>query len=424
MDKRIVTAGLAGNVLEWYDFAVYGYFAAVIGRAFFPAAHPELSLFLSLGVFAIGFLARPLGGLYFGAIGDRIGRRHALVVSTFMMAIPSTLIGVMPSYDSIGVAAPVALIVCRLLQGASVGGELTSSVTYLLENAPKNRRAFWASFAIVGAVGGILLGSTVAAIMTRVLSEEQIAHWGWRIPFLLGSVIAVSAMYLRRVLPDDAAPRTEESSSASTPLLITVREHWGRLLLTFGIMTFVAVNFYMMYIYLSTFMSDVAGLPRAISLEINTISMVVLIPMILLGAWLADQYSAATVMKVSAGLWIVLAYPLLALLDHPDPRMALAGQFGLTMIFGPYNGVASYYVALLFPRAVRMSATSLASNCCFAILGGTAPMMSTFLVGELGPLSLAWYAIAAGCVGLGCTIGSSRLRTTGSSVAPQMTLAD
>ena len=420
MDKRIVTAGLAGNVLEWYDFAVYGYFAAVIGRAFFPEAHPELSLFLSLGVFAIGFIARPIGGLYFGAIGDRIGRRHALVASTFMMAIPSALIGVLPTYDTVGVAAPVALIVCRLLQGASVGGELTSSVTYLAENAPKNRRAFWASFAIVGAVGGILLGSAVAAVMARVLSADQIANWGWRVPFLLGSIIAVSAMYLRRVLPDDAAPRTEESASASMPLLITVREHWGRLLFTFGVMTFVAVNFYMMYIYLSTFMSDVAGLPRATSLEINTISMVVLIPMALLGAWLADKYSAAAVMKVSAGLWIVLAYPLLALLDHPDPHMALAGQLGLTVIFGPYNGVASYYVALLFPRAVRMSGTSLASNCCFAILGGTAPMMSTFLVGDFGPLSLAWYAIFAGCVGLGCTIASSRLINPSSRAVSHM----
>ena len=280
MDKRIIAAGLAGNVLEWYDFAVYGYFAAVIGRVFFPAEHPELSLFLSLGVFAIGFLARPVGGLFFGLIGDRIGRRHALVVSTFMMAVPSALIGVLPTYDTAGVAAPIALIVCRLLQGASVGGELTSSVTYLLEAAPRNRRALWASFALVGAVGGILLGSAAATIMARVLSEDQIASWGWRIPFLLGSVIAISAMHLRRVLPDDAAPKAEDQSSASTPLLIVAREHWRRLLLSFGVMTFVAVNFYMMYIYLSTFMSDVAGLPRAISLEINTISMVVLIPMI------------------------------------------------------------------------------------------------------------------------------------------------
>ena len=196
--RKIILAGLVGNVMEWFDFAVYGYFASIIGTHFFPSEDPSVSLIAAFGAFAAGFLVRPLGGLLFGRIGDLVGRKRAMVLSVMAMAVPTVLIGLMPTYQTIGIAAPILIILLLIIQGLSVGGEYTSSLIFLAENAKPGHRARTAFWGMWGATAGILLGSAIGATITGLLTEEQLMSWGWRIPFLFGSLVAVTGYLIRR----------------------------------------------------------------------------------------------------------------------------------------------------------------------------------------------------------------------------------
>jgi len=207
--RRPILAGIVGNVMEWYDFAVYGYFAAIIGRHFFPAENPVSSLLAAFGVFAAGFLMRPVGSIVFGHIGDRAGRKAALTLSVLAMAIPTLLIGLLPTFAQIGLAAPALLVLLRLVQGLSVGGEYGTSITFLVERASPERRGFFGGWSVVGATGGILLGSAVGAVVTTVLGAAETAAWGWRVPFLLGITVGLTGLYLRRTLIEERLASAE-----------------------------------------------------------------------------------------------------------------------------------------------------------------------------------------------------------------------
>jgi MHS family proline/betaine transporter-like MFS transporter len=214
-ERHAIIAGIAGNVMEWYDFSVYGYFAANIGRHFFPAQDTVSSLIAAFGVFAAGFLMRPLGSLVFGHIGDKVGRKTALTVSVAVMAIPTFLIGSLPTYQQIGVTASVLLILMRLLQGLSVGREYTTSSIFLVERSAASRRGFFGSFAEVGACGGILLGSALSGLVTTVLDRAMVDSWGWRIPFLIGVTVGIAGLYIRRHVIEETGPQQHQPAAAS-----------------------------------------------------------------------------------------------------------------------------------------------------------------------------------------------------------------
>ncbi|MDE3223920.1 MAG: MFS transporter, partial [Nitrospirota bacterium] len=200
--KKTLLAGAIGNVLEWYDFALYGYFAPVFASLFFPSDRPSASLISAFGVFAVGFLARPLGALLFGHLGDTLGRRTALAWSVLLMAVPTCLMGLLPTYEAIGAAAPLALTLCRFLQGLSVGGEFTGSATFLVEHAAATRRGYVGSWAGFSAQVGALLGSGVGALLATSLTAEALHQWGWRIPFIMGGFSAVAGWYVRTRAPE------------------------------------------------------------------------------------------------------------------------------------------------------------------------------------------------------------------------------
>ncbi len=218
--QKIILAGLVGNVMEWYDFAVYGYFATVIGRLFFPSEDPAVSLIAAFGAFAAGFLVRPLGGLVFGRIGDLVGRRRAMTLSMMAMALPTVLMACLPTYETIGIAAPILIVLLRIVQGLSVGGEYTGSIIFLVEQAPKDSRAMNAIWGLWGAVLGILIGSGMGDVLSSVLSDEQIMAWGWRLPFLVGILVAATGYLVRNSL------QVEESVGTSkSPVRDVFRKH-------------------------------------------------------------------------------------------------------------------------------------------------------------------------------------------------------
>ncbi|MCB0626203.1 MAG: MFS transporter, partial [Saprospiraceae bacterium] len=211
-----ITAGVAGNILEWYDFAVYGFFAPVLGKLFFPSDDPTTSLIASFGAFAAGFLMRPVGGALFGYIGDRIGRKRALNLSVILMAIPTFMIGLMPTHAQIGVTAAVVLVLLRMLQGLSVGGEYTSSIVYLAESAPEGKRGLFTSSSLMGAIGGILLGSFLGSLLSGMLTDAQLQSWGWRIPFLFGILVAGVGFLIRRHMPETLSEQEKTENPLHT----------------------------------------------------------------------------------------------------------------------------------------------------------------------------------------------------------------
>ena len=210
--KKNIISGTVGNILEWYDFAVFGYFAPIIGAQFFPSEDKMASILSAFGVFAAGYLVRPLGGMVFGSIGDRLGRKKALQLSVAMMAFPTVLIGFLPTYAQIGVAAAVLLVALRLIQGISVGGELIGSISFITEIAPANRRGLYGSWSMFSAIVGVMLGSLVATLVHGMLADQQVHDWGWRIPFLAGFVIAGFGVWMRRGMVE--TPAFEQQKSA------------------------------------------------------------------------------------------------------------------------------------------------------------------------------------------------------------------
>ncbi|MGH6874883.1 MAG: MFS transporter, partial [Aestuariivirgaceae bacterium] len=271
--NRSVAAAVIGNAMEWYDFAVYGFFASVIGKLFFPASEPSLSLIAALGVFAVGFLMRPIGGIVFGYVGDRYGRTVSLFLSIGAMAVGTLAIGLLPTYETAGMLAPILIITCRIVQGLAVGGEYATSIVVLVESAPLRRRGFRGSLACLGAGAGNLLGSATGAFLFSILDKDQVDTWGWRIPFLIGVVVALAGIYLRRNFATEHSPGPKSSGT----FLQTVLAQWPAALRVAGINTVAAIGFYMIFVYLIQYMMEFGHIDQAKALNINSMNMAVLL---------------------------------------------------------------------------------------------------------------------------------------------------
>src|SRR5215468_7726701 len=398
VSRQVVLAGIAGNVMEWYDFAVYGYFAQAIGQHFFPSRDQAASVIAAFGVFAAGFLMRPIGGLLFGYIGDRIGRKAALTLSVLAMAIPTFLIGLLPDYAQVGVAAPVLMVVLRLVQGLSVGGEYTTSAVFLVEGAASGRRGLMGSWSAFGSVAGILLGSAVGAVITSVVSAEAVQTWGWRVPFLAGLAVGLTGLSIRRHLPE-AAARPEAGTPPTAPVREAFRTAWRAMLRVAGFNVLTAVGFYMMFVYVVTYLQQVVHVRAARALDINTSNMVLLLLLIPAAGRLSDRLGRKPVLVGAALGTFVLAWPLFWLMHHPDARLILAGQMGFAVLVGLFLGVVPATMVEAFPARVRCSAVAVGYNLSLGVLGGTTPLVTAYLIARShDDLSPAFYLMAAAAV--------------------------
>ena len=416
--RKAIGAGMIGNVLEWYDFAIYGFFAVEIGRQFFPNESPVAQLLATFGIFAIGYLMRPVGGVLIGHIGDHWGRRTALIASITAMAVPTFLIGVLPGYETIGVLAPVALTLLRMVQGLSLGGEYPSSMVFLIERAPEGRRGLMGAVAGIGAVSGLLLGSIVGAALAAVLPAEALEAWGWRIPFIAGLGIGLMGNLLRRHIAETIPVRR----SAHPPIIETLREHWRLVTRIAGAASFNAVTFYLLFVFLVSSMQVVDGFPPATALKINSLSMAALIPCHLFGGWLADRYGRKPVMLAAAALGFVTAWPLFWLMSQPVPEVVLAGQLGAAVFVGLFSSAMPALFVEAAPAHVRCTAVALGYNLCLGILGGLTPFAATLLVersgNHLAPAFLIMGAAVIACVAVLTFKETYRLPLEGSVVDP------
>ena len=406
--RRVIIAGMIGNGLEWYDFALYGYFAPIIGKLFFPGSDPFVQLINTYGIFAAGFLMRPVGGVFFGLIGDRFGRKAALTLSLVMMAVPTACIGLLPTYSSIGIWAPILLALVRMMQGLALAGQFTGSITFIVEHAPSNKRGAAGGATILSLCAGMLMGSGAATLMAELLTAEQLTQWGWRIPFLLGVVIGLVGFYIRG--HTEESPHYQkakaEGTLSQTPVRETFAHHKGKLLRGIGFYLSVTVPFYIITVFLNGFLSGVLGHPPKDALLISTISMALLMVLVQPTAALTDVWGRKRVLMATTVAYFIFAYPLFMLLVQPGFWPAFAAQISLTVIMSFYIGAAPTVFVELFPTSVRYTGMSISYNICAALFGGTAPMVSTYLIKSTGMnTSVAFYIMLCAALSFIAFIG-------------------
>jgi len=398
--KPAAVAAAIGNVLEWYDFTVYAFLAGTIGKLFFPRASEIDQLVAAFGVFAAGYLMRPIGGVVFGHVGDRYGRKPVLVFSSIAMALPTFAVGILPTDAQIGPIAAVLLVIMRLLQGLSIGGEYTGSVVYLAEYANSRKRGLLCTASIVGAGVGTLIGSFATDIINVFLTPDAVESWGWRLPFLAGALVGFVGWYLRRNLPETQTPTSSETPRRP-PIIETVTEDWRLVLQVVGLNIMHAVAFFMIFIFIKTYMHSFVGFAQTQALTISTIGMVALMMATPAFGALSDRVGRRPVLIGSATSAIILAYPLFLLIDSGIFLIALACQLAFALIVGSYSGTSPSAMTELMPSRVRVTGTSLGYNLCMAIFGGTTPMIAVMLIKATGVNAApAIYVILAAVVSL------------------------
>ena len=388
--RRAVAGASIGSFVEFYDYAVYGYLAATLGALFFPSDDPTASLLSSFAVFAVAFFVRPLGGVVSGYFGDKIGRQLTLAVLILLMAGVTTAIGLLPTYASIGVAAPILLVLLRLLQGFSAGGEIIGAMSFVAEYSPEGRRGFLTSWVQFASISGLLLGSVLATLLAFSLSGDSMNSWGWRIPFLVAAPLGIIGLYIRLRLEDTpkfkALVRNHEVAENPLRETLSKAEHYKEMAQTVGIAIVNGVPYFILLTYMPTYLSEVLGFGRFDAFLSLTIAMVVLVTSIPFMAALSDRVGRKPMLGGACIGFLVLSYPSFLLISQGGFFSALLGQVVLGVTLASYAGVTHATLTELFPTRVRFSGYAISYNLSTAVFGGTAPLLMTFLIGTLGSI--------------------------------------
>lgn len=382
--KRQLAVGL-GNFMEWFDFAIYGYFVAVIGAQFFPTGNPTTETLSSFAVFAVGFLARPLGALILGPLGDRYGRKTVLVITVLGMGVTTALIGLTPPYAAIGLAAPVVIVILRCVQGMMVGGEWSTAATYLGESAPSDKRGLHASLVTTTAGLAFLVGTVVAALINALLSAEAVSSWGWRIPFIASLVMAVVAIFIRQKLEDtpvyeELVRQREENELQPVPLKVKAKAF----VLTLAFSALFGVSLYYFITYANNHLSGVVGMPRVEALLASGIALAVyVIVNPFLGA-LSDRIGRRPIVLI-AGLGLtVLSIPIFLALNTGIFAWVLLALIVLGLLVSMTAVINVVLLVEVFPASIRSTGSAVGYNVAFALLAGPGPLVAAGLIAATG----------------------------------------
>ena len=396
---RTALAGLIGNVLEWFDFAVFGYFASNIGHQFFSQASQNAQQYLTYATFGVGFLARPVGSLVLGHVGDRIGRRALLTASIALMGGATLVLGLLPTYAQIGIAAPILLVLMRLVQGFSLGGEFTGSMVYTTEGSSPLMRGLVSSSTAAGTTIGFILGSATAWFVNASLPVDQVDTWGWRIPFIGSVVFLVVGYLLRRGIIETAEGL--KAKAIRPELWSSLMADWRPIVQTFGIVAMTNAAYYLTFTFAVERRKALAGTHGSEFLLANTLTLIVVLLSKPLGGWLSDLVGRRRQMLALTVVMMALIYPALNMMLHGDPNAFIIGQVLVAVPIGMALGMQGAMVVEIFPLRSRVTSMSLAYSITLALAGGTAPLVSKWLIDTLGqPLAPAWYIMLYGALGL------------------------
>jgi MFS transporter, MHS family, proline/betaine transporter len=397
-----IAGAVIGNALEWYDFIVFGFFAVIISRLFFPADSQYASLLFTTATFGVGFFMRPVGGIFLGIYADRRGRKAALLVVIASMTIAIALIAFAPTYAAIGIGAPLIIVVARLLQGFSAGGEFASATAFLIETAPTGRRGFYGSWQMVGQGLSVLIGAILGAVLTKTLSPEAIDGWGWRIPFLFGLVIGPVGLYIRSSLSETQAFLQTDQASQRHGAGRALTSHIKQILVCFGIVVSGTISFYVILVYIPTFARTQLQLPLDQAFLAQAIGLAFEVALIPICGALSDRIGRKPVMIASLLLSLLVTYPLFVWVSsNPSFSRLLVMQVVLCGLFGIGNGPVSTALGEQFPTRVRSTALAIGYNVAVMIFGGFAQFFVTWLIHATGtPIAPAFYLMFGSAVGL------------------------
>ncbi|WP_436848134.1 MFS transporter [Streptomyces collinus] len=407
--RRAVGASALGNCMEWFDFGVYSYLAATIGKVFFPGASPAAQVISSFATFAAAFVVRPLGGLVFGPLGDRIGRQKVLATTMIMMAVGTFAIGIIPGYATIGIAAPVLLLLARMVQGFSTGGEYGGATTFVAEYSPDRRRGFLSSWLDFGTFVGYALGSALVTVLNLLLTDAQMLSWGWRVPFLIAGPLGVIGLYMRLKLEESPAFQQQldehekglAQESAGSEFKDIIRNHWPALLVCMGLVLLYNVTNYMVTGYLPTYQTETLHRSSGSADVLVLTGMVWIVVLITFLGRLSDRVGRRPVYAAAAAAMIVLAVPSFLLIKADGTWLPILGVLVLSTLLACFAAPSAATLPALFPTAVRYAAMGIGFNIAVAAFGGTTPLVTAALVNATGDdLMPAYYLMLAGAIGL------------------------
>mmetsp|Transcript_3442 Transcript_3442/g.4579 ORF Transcript_3442/g.4579 Transcript_3442/m.4579 type:complete len:540 (-) Transcript_3442:422-2041(-) len=377
-------AGVAGNVLEWYDFAVFGYFSDVIGDVFFPPQEGNAAIVESFTVFGLAFLMRPLGGLWLGYIGDKYGRKRALEISIFLMAFPTFAMGCLPSYEQVGGLAIILLTLVRMLQGLSVGGQLVSSLVFTLENNPKEKWGLYGSYVMAAANFGTLLGGISAYVIRESLDDEQLHSYGWRIPFLSGILVSLSGFYLRYY--GDEETIEHHGGGGENPCCSAFRRENLRSLLAASLVPMLwGGGFYLAFVWMATFMEAIVEPPVPNAFLVNSLALLGSVCLLFpIAGILSDMFGRNRVMMIGGSSAAILSPIIVIVVSNGDPVAAFFAQTALGISLSLWGAPMCAWLVESFPPEIRLTSVAVGYNIAQAIVGGTSPAIATYLVDVYG----------------------------------------
>ena len=406
--RKVIVAGTIGNAIDFYDFIVYGYLASYFAANFFPHENPVAAMLASYSAFAVGLIMRPIGGVLFGNIGDRLSRKSALQWSVFLMALPTFLVGLLPTYEQIGLAAPIALFALRMLQGLAVGGEYGTSMVYLIENASPSRRGFVGSFSSFGASIGFFLGAGVCLISTTLLDAPEMHAWGWRVPFLLSLILTITGIIVRRQLLEDYV---DPNTRTRTPVRDVLCQQ-PRSVITL-VLTCCCANVasYVGFVYVVPWMIREAHVLPSTALSVNLISLFLCTFMSTAGGLLSDRIGRVRTIKLGAWLFAISAIPIFSLFQTGTLHIMIIGAVLLAICQGIYQGALTSLIVTLFPRNIRVSGIGFSYNLAVGIFGGLSPLLAEFLFADHHiSLAPAYLMIAGATISLATLYFNSQWR--------------
>lgn len=401
--RKVTFAAGAGTVVEWFDFAIYGFMAPILARTFFPAGDPVVALLQTFAVFAVAFALRPVGGAFFGRLGDRIGRKRVLTLTVLLMSGSTLAIGLMPGYATIGIWSAVLLTLARSVQGLSAGGEYAGAVTYVIEHAPQGERSRHSSWMPAATFGSFAAAALLSYLLTANLSAAHMDGWGWRIPFLVAGPLGLVAFYIRSKLDESPLFRAviESKTTEHTTLSHTFRSQWRTMAILAGYISLTALSFYTFSTYMTTFLREVVGLESSQVLLSNVLALTFAAALCPFIGRICDRIGRKKTMYASVILLGTLAIPAYHLAANGGFGSALAAQAMLAVGAVTANVVTAVLLCEVFPTAVRYTASAITYNVSYAIFGGTAPFVATWLIAATeNKMAPAIYltAIAAGAL--------------------------
>ena len=401
---RTALAGLIGNVLEWFDYAVYGYFATNIASQFFPRSDPTAGQYLTWGTFALGFFARPVGSLVLGRVGDRIGRRALLTLSISLIGGSTLVLGLLPTYEQIGLAAPLLLMAMRMIQGFSLGGEFTGSMVYTTELSSPLMRGLVSSSTAAGVTLGFIMGAATGGLINGTLTPDQVNAWGWRVPFVGSVVFLIIGYFLRRGIAE-----TEEGQKAQqerSPVIASLIADWRPIVQTFGIVAMTNAAYYLTFTYSVERRKALAQVGSTVSsgAEFQLASIIGLFVVLAakpLGGWLSDKTGRRKLMMAVTVVVMAMIYPAQQMMLHGTPGTFILAQMMLAVPLGMALGLQGAMLVEIFPLRSRVTSMSVAYSSTLALAGGTAPIVAAWMVDSLGkPDWPAYYIMVYGAIGL------------------------